>query len=203
MTQAQITNSSISKGLKNVVINSTKSSIESLGNSIDNYIKMENLYLQDGKINSTATNFDISNTNNLNSNNNINLKNSKNSYNKLNEMRKEKYQKKLNDNIKEENNNNININIDNINNNEEENEIEEKEEKDLSKNYNFIENSKDSFSMFTCTKGAFNANNIKNNPGFYTVTTCLVAQSIFFITLICKQTITSFAKLLILANPPK
>ena len=61
LTQVQITNSSMSKGLKNLVINSTKTSIESLGNSIDNYIKMENLYLQDGKI----TNYEISNTNNL------------------------------------------------------------------------------------------------------------------------------------------
>ena len=90
LTQVQITNSSMSKGLKNLVINSTKTSIESLGNSIDNYIKMENLYLQDGKI----TNYEISNTNNLTTNNNKNdndkdivIKNSKKSINKLNEMR--------------------------------------------------------------------------------------------------------------------
>ena len=129
LTQVQITNSSISKGLKNVMINSTKSSIESLGNSIDNYIKMENLYLQDGKINTTTTNFDVSNTNNLttnNNNNNISLKNSKNSYNKSNEMRNEHLQKKpkqkteeediINNinNIKEEGNNNQKINEINI-----------------------------------------------------------------------------------------
>ena len=103
LTQVQITNSSLSKGLKNVVINSTKTSIESLGNSIDNYIKMENLYLQDGKINSTTTNYDISNTNNLTTNNNnINLKKSKNSYNKLNEMRKEKLLNKLKQNKEDE-----------------------------------------------------------------------------------------------------
>ena len=97
---------------------------------------------------------------------------------------------------------NFRENVDNIEIINEE-KMNENKKKDLSKNYNFIENSKDSFSMFTCTKGSFSANNIKNNPGFYTVTTCLIVQSIFFITLICKQTITSFAKLLILANPPK
>ena len=104
LTQLQITNSSLSKGLKNAVINSTKTSLESLGNSIDNYIKMENLYLQDGKINSTTTNYDISNTNNLttNNNNNINIKNSKNSFNKLNEMRKEKLINKLKQKKEEE-----------------------------------------------------------------------------------------------------
>ena len=102
--QVQITNSSISKGLKNVVINSTKSSIESIGNSVDNYIQMENLYLQDGKINSTTTNYENSNTNNLTTNNNISLKNSKNSYNKLNEMAKEEMQNYLKrENIEEEN----------------------------------------------------------------------------------------------------
>ena len=115
-TQVQITNSSMSKGLKNVVINSTKSSIESLGNSVDNYIHMENLYLQDGKINSTTTNYDNSNTNNLTTNNNISLKNSKNSYNKINDIKKEENKNyKMKKDIDEENV------INSINNEEEEN----------------------------------------------------------------------------------
>jgi hypothetical protein len=75
LTQVQVSNSSLSKGLNNMVINSSRTSGESMGNSIDNYIKMENLYLQDGKINSTVTNIDNSNTNNNNitTNNNSNL----------------------------------------------------------------------------------------------------------------------------------
>ena len=119
LTQVQITNSSVSKGLKNIMINSTKTSIESLGNSVDNYIKMENLYLQDGKINSTPTNYDISNTNNLtnnnnNNNNDANLQNSKNSNNKLNKKRNEHLQKKLTHKKEEEHI------INNISNNKEE-----------------------------------------------------------------------------------
>ena len=43
----QISNSTISKGLNNLMINSSRTSVESPGNSIDHYIKMENLYLQD------------------------------------------------------------------------------------------------------------------------------------------------------------
>lgn len=70
LTQVQVSNSTLSKGLNNMVINSSKSA-ESNDNSIDNYIKMEALYLQDGKINSTITNYDASNTyNNITNNNN-------------------------------------------------------------------------------------------------------------------------------------
>ena len=92
LTQVQISNSSISKGLNNMVINSSRTSGESMGNSIDNYIKMENLYLQDGKINSTGTNYDCSNTNNNittnnNSNHTPNSQNNKNST-KKNEKKK-------------------------------------------------------------------------------------------------------------------
>ena len=81
LTQVQVSNSSLSKGLNNMVINSSRTSGESMGNSIDNYIKMENLYLQDGKINSTVTNIDNSNTNNNNitTNNNSNLPTNKKS----------------------------------------------------------------------------------------------------------------------------
>ena len=82
----------------------------------------------------------------------------------------------------------------------EENAVEKKEIKD---EYNFLDNSNDAFSMFSCTKDAFIGENIKSNPGFYTVTLGMVTQSIFFIVLICKQRIGSFAKLLVLANPPK
>ena len=147
LTQFQITNSSLSKGLKNAVINSTKTSLESLGNSIDNYIKMENLYLQDGKINSTTTNYDISNTNNLttNNNNNINIKNSKNSFNKLNEMRKEKLINKLKQK-KEEEESQINNSLDKQKESLDENNIRSindnyKEKKD--NNENFIDKNLD------------------------------------------------------------
>ena len=74
---------------------------------------------------------------------------------------------------------------------------------ELKNDYNFLDNSNDAFSMFTCTKNAFTGENIKSNPGFYTVTIGITMQSIFFIALICKQRISSFAKLLIVANPPK
>ena len=60
------------KGLNNMVINSSRTLGESLRNSIDNYIKMENLYLQDGKINSTENNNDTSNTVNKTVSNNNN-----------------------------------------------------------------------------------------------------------------------------------
>ena len=66
-----------------------------------------------------------------------------------------------------------------------------------------MDNSNDAFSMFTCASNAFTGKNIKSNPGFYIITTCVVIQSIFFVSLIFKPTIGSFAKLLILANPPK
>ena len=77
------------------------------------------------------------------------------------------------------------------------------EKKELKDEYNFLDNSNDAFSMFTCANNAFTGKNIKSNPGFYTVTSCVVIQSIFFISLIFKQRISSFAKLLVLANPPK
>ena len=77
------------------------------------------------------------------------------------------------------------------------------DKEELKNDYNFLDNSNNAFSMFTCTKGAFSGKNIKINPGFYTVTTCIIFQSLFFLSLICKQTINSFAKLLVLANPPK
>ena len=77
------------------------------------------------------------------------------------------------------------------------------EKEELKDEYNFLDNSNDAFSMFTCANKAFTGKNIKSNPGFYTVTTCVVIQSIFFVSLIFKPTIGSFAKLLILANPPK
>ena len=92
------------------------------------------------------------------------------------------------------------INADQISQTNYELDIEKEELKD---EYNFLDNSNDAFSMFTCASNAFTGKNIKSNPGFYTVTTCVVIQSIFFVSLIFKPTIGSFAKLLILANPPK
>ena len=83
------------------------------------------------------------------------------------------------------------------------NEKIKKEKKDLSDDYNSLDNSKDAFNMFTCTNNAFKASNIKSNPGFYTMTISITVQIIFFIILLCKPKINSFAKLLILANPPK
>ena len=77
------------------------------------------------------------------------------------------------------------------------------EKKEIKEDYNFLDNSNDAFNMFTCTKDAFIGSNIKSNPGFYTVTIGMATQAIFFIVLMCKSRITSFAKLLILANPPK
>ena len=124
LPQIQLTNSSLSKGLNNMVINSTRSSVESLGNSIDNYIKMENLYLQDGKINSTGTNNDISNTNNTNNNittnNNSNL--TTNNKDAKNSKKKEKNPSKL---IK--NKDNLSKNLINVINYEDNDENEEKE----------------------------------------------------------------------------
>ena len=145
ITQVQISNSSLSKGLNNMIINSSRTSVESIGNSIDNYIKMENLYLQDGKINSTATNYDNSNTNNNltttnNNNSNLptNIKNSK-SYKK-----NEKKENNLSKLIKHKDKKNITKNIINIVNNEN-NEEEEEEEKEKENNINInnnIENEK-------------------------------------------------------------
>ena len=73
----------------------------------------------------------------------------------------------------------------------------------INKDYQFLNNSKDTFEMFTCTNYAFKPENIKNNAGFYVVLLSSVAQGICFIALICKLKINSFAKLLILANPPR
>ena len=77
------------------------------------------------------------------------------------------------------------------------------EKKDLSDEYNFLENSKDAFNMFTCSENAFLGSNIKSNPGFYITLIGMASQFIFFILLLCKPKLSSFAKLLILANPPK
>ena len=43
--QVKVSNSSLIKGLNNMIINSSRISGDSIGNSIDNYIKMENLFL--------------------------------------------------------------------------------------------------------------------------------------------------------------
>ena len=77
------------------------------------------------------------------------------------------------------------------------------EKKDLSDEYNFLENSNDAFNMFTCSEKAFITSNIKSNPGFYVMLISIATQFIFFILLLCKPKLSSFAKLLILANPPK
>ena len=77
------------------------------------------------------------------------------------------------------------------------------EKKEIEENYNFLDNSNDAFNMFTCTKDAFIGSNIKSNPGFYTVTLGMATQAIFVIALLFKPRISSFAKLMILANPPK
>ena len=66
-----------------MVINSSKS-VESNGNLIDNYIKMEALYLRDGKINSNIINYDASNTYNNITNNNNNSKFDKKEKKKVN-----------------------------------------------------------------------------------------------------------------------
>ncbi len=83
LTQVQVSNNTLSKGLNNMVINSSKS-VESNGNLIDNYIKMEALYLRDGKINSNIINYDASNTYNNITNNNNNSKFDKKEKKKVN-----------------------------------------------------------------------------------------------------------------------
>ena len=142
-TQVQVSNSSLSKGLNNMMINSSRTSGESVGNSIDNYIKMENLYLQDGKINSTGTNYENSNTNNNNitTNNNSNftpnLRGEKNS-SKKNEKKKDKNISKLIKNIDKNNNTPKNIiNVIDYNENDDEG---ENQEKDKEENINTNEN---------------------------------------------------------------
>ena len=78
----------------------------------------------------------------------------------------------------------------------------EKNETDIKNNYGFLNNSKDSFDMFTCSKYGFTSENIKKNAGFYTVLVSSVGQGVCLILLVFKLKINSFAKLLILANPP-
>ena len=85
----------------------------------------------------------------------------------------------------EENNNNI-----------------ERNETKINDNYNFLNNSKDTFDMFTCSKYAFTGKNLKKNAGFYVVSFSFVSQAVSLIALLFKLKINSFAKLLILANPP-
>lgn len=73
----------------------------------------------------------------------------------------------------------------------------------INKDYKFSNNSKDSFQMFTCTKYSFTSENIKKNAGFYVVTFSFASQAVCLTFLIFKLKLNSFAKLLVLANPPK
>ena len=73
----------------------------------------------------------------------------------------------------------------------------------LNIDYKFLNNSKDTFEMFVCSSYAFKPENIKKNAGFYVVLFSSVSQGICFIALFLKLKINSFAKLLILANPPR
>ena len=57
------------------------------------------------------------------------------------------------------------------------------EKKDLSDEYNFLENSNDAFNMFTCSENAFVGSNIKSNPGFYVMLISIATQFVFFILL--------------------
>ena len=68
--------------------------------------------------------------------------------------------------------------------------------------YNFLNNSKDTFDMFTCSNYAFTGENIKKNPGFYVVVLSFTSQIVGLAALLLKLKINSFAKLLIIANPP-
>ena len=85
---------------------------------------------------------------------------------------------------------------------EEENNKMERNKTEIDKDYKFLNNSKDSLGMFTCSKYAFTGENIKKNAGFYTVLLSSVTQGVSLVFLVFKLKITSFAKLLILANPP-
>ncbi len=73
---------------------------------------------------------------------------------------------------------------------------------EIDDDYNFLNNSKDSFDMFTCSNEAFTAENIKKNPGFYVVMFSFTSQIVGLGALLFKLKISSFAKLLIMANPP-
>ena len=75
--------------------------------------------------------------------------------------------------------------------------------KEINKDYKISNNSKDSFQMFTCTKYAFKSENIKKNAGFYVVTISFVSQAVCLTFLLFQLKLNSFAKLLVLANPPK
>ena len=75
--------------------------------------------------------------------------------------------------------------------------------KEINKDYKISNNSKDSFQMFTCTKYAFKSENIKKNAGFYVVTISFASQAVCLTFLLFKLKLNSFAKLLVLANPPK
>ena len=74
---------------------------------------------------------------------------------------------------------------------------------EIENDYKFLNNTKDSFEMFTCSKYAFTGDNIKKNAGFYVVLFSSLGQGVCLIILLCRIKINSFAKLLILANPPK
>ena len=92
--------------------------------------------------------------------------------------------------------------INNVNEIEEKNNNIEKNVTEIDDDYNFLNNSKDSFDMFTCSKYAFTAENIKKNPGFYVTFFSFTSQAIGLVVLLFKIKINSFAKLLVLANPP-
>ena len=115
--------------INNMVINSTPShrSTNSNNNSIDNYMKMENLYLQDGKCNTTQ-----SNNNNMD-NDEVTTSNKENSrlrnleFLSRNEQQIKQLQEKTQPNITTQQNNdnenyNNNINNNNMNKTEKENE---------------------------------------------------------------------------------
>ena len=165
LTQVQMSNSSISKGLNNMVINSSRTSGESMGNSIDNYIKMENLYLQDGKINSTGTNYDCSNTNNNittnnNSNHTPNMQNNTNST-KKNEKKKDKNVSKL---VKNKDKNNTPKNIINvIDYDDNDNDEGENQEKENEENINTNDNINNNFNNENDNDKNYNNMDTKNN----------------------------------------
>ena len=73
---------------------------------------------------------------------------------------------------------------------------------EIDDDYYFLNNSKDSFEMFTCSNYAFTGENIKKNAGFYVVFFSFTSQVGCLIFLFCKIKINSFAKLLVIANPP-
>lgn len=74
---------------------------------------------------------------------------------------------------------------------------------ELKNNFDFLQNSNDAFSIFTCVSTSWTTDNIKTNPGFYIVAISAIGQAVFFIALCMKVKITSFTKLLVLVNPPR